>query len=116
MAEQRKTIRHRLTYEQVNIDADGNEVIVRNVSEVFPASASDDATALVGILFALVLNAVCNADEPWPQGVVAAMLRRVRDLDEPFRELAQWEDDWDGETSFAEHVAMKRQQKESDHG
>lgn len=100
-----KTI-YRMSFEEVEVRPDGTETVVRRIMDQINGEydPSDD----IGCLIGLIINSICNCDEPLAEPIIVAAIRRVHNPSRPFSDLADAYRDWKGNEKFDEFVEVRR--------
>lgn len=100
-----KTI-YRMSFEEVQVRPDGSETVVRRIMDQI--HGEEDPSHDIGCLIGLMVNSICNADDPWAEMIFVAAILRVHNLSEPFSDLADAYRDWEGNEDFDEFVEVRR--------
>lgn len=100
-----KTI-YRMSFEEVQVRPDGTETVVRRIMDQI--HGEDDPSGDIGCLIGLIINSICNADDPWVGPIIVAAIRRVHNLSKPFNDLADAYLDWKGNEDFEDFVEVRR--------
>lgn len=100
-----KTI-YRMSYEEVEVRPDGSETVVRRMMDQIHDD-DDDPSGVIGCLIGMMVNSICNANDPWSDAVLAAAIRRTNGLSNPFYYLVDAYHDWDGDEDFEAFVEVQ---------
>lgn len=100
-----KTI-YRMSFEEVEVRPDGTETVVRRIMDQM--HGEDDPSEDIGCLIGLIINSICNCDEPSAEPIFVAAIRRVHNPSRTFSDLADAYRDWKGEEDFEDFVEVRR--------